>query len=185
MRRNAPAAHDSSRAGLQRLLAGLDSLCDELDVVVLDAGCGVTPWTQRLWLRAQLVALITTADDAAIVDAYAALKRSASEGIRPPVRLLVNQAENDGVAADVCRRTQHACRRFLSLPLEALPPLPVDENDGDAFGSLRVWESPHSAFARAMLWVGKGVRDFMLPNGSTSARERSVGNNSGFVSNVR
>src|SRR3954470_21943271 len=99
---------DSSRAGLQRLLSGLDSLRDDVDVVVVDAGPGVTPWTQRFWLRAQLVVLVTTTDDAAIMEAYAAVKRSAGEGIRPSLQLLVNQAENDRVAGDVCHRAQQA-----------------------------------------------------------------------------
>jgi MinD-like ATPase involved in chromosome partitioning or flagellar assembly len=184
--RNSQAASDSSRIGLQRLLGGLESLRDDVDLVVVDAGSGLTPSTQRLWLRAQLVALVTTAEDAAVVDAYATLKRSASDGIRPAIRLLVNQAEIEQVADDVCRRAQQACRRFLSLPLEALPPLPADENAADGFGSLRIWESPQTAFGRAMLWVGKGVRDFMASNGnSASDREYPAGKNSELLSNVR
>ena len=38
-------------------------MCDEVDLVVVDAGCGITAWTRRLWLRAQCVVLVTTADD--------------------------------------------------------------------------------------------------------------------------
>src|SRR4051794_17587539 len=136
-KRSPKVVPDSSRAGLQRLLIGLDSLRHDVDLVVVDAGSGVTPWTQRFWLRAQLVVLVTTTDDAAVTDAYRAVKRSAGEGIRPALRLLINQAENERVAGDVCHRAQQACRRFLSVPMEALPPLPADENGAAAFGSIR------------------------------------------------
>jgi flagellar biosynthesis protein FlhG len=186
--RNSQIVPETSRTGLQRLLAGLDSVREEVDLVVVDTGSGVTPWTRRFWLRSQLVVLVTTAEDSAVMDAYAAIKRGTSEGIRPAVRVLVNQAESEQLAKDAAQRLQIACRRFLSIELEALQPLPSHlEADGTrAFGSLRVWEAPESEYARAMLWVGKGVRDFVRPDCSgVCESERSIGNNSGLVSNVR
>ena len=50
-----------------------------IDVIVVDAGSGLTPWTRRFWLRAQLVLLVTTTDDAAVMDAYAAIKLSVAD----------------------------------------------------------------------------------------------------------
>src|SRR4029079_19346229 len=93
-RRDSPTCGENSRAGQQRLLGSIDSMCDEIDLVVVDAGCGITAWTRRLWLRAQCVVLVTTADDASVMDAYAAMKASSADGIRPVVRLLVNREIN-------------------------------------------------------------------------------------------
>ena len=102
---------------------------DEIDLVVVDAGSGLTAWTRRFWLRAQCVVLVTTADDASVMDAYAAMKASSADGIRPVVRLLVNREINGAAAEDAQRRVQNACRKFLSLSIEALPALPLHEGD--------------------------------------------------------
>jgi flagellar biosynthesis protein FlhG len=162
--RNSPTGGENSRAGQQRLLGSIDSMCDEIDLVVVDAGCGITAWTRRFWLRAQCVVLVTTADDASVMDAYAAMKASSADGIRPVVRLLVNREINGAAAEDAQRRVQNACRKFLSLSIDALPALPL--HDGDFIAGAnnrgpRVWEEPNSAFARATLWLGRAVGDVL------------------------
>jgi MinD-like ATPase involved in chromosome partitioning or flagellar assembly len=162
-RRNSPTGGENSRAGLQRLLSSIDSLSDEVDLVVVDAGCGLTAWTRRFWLRAQCVVLVTSADDASVMDTYAAVKASAAVGIRPVIRLLVNREVNGAAAEDAQRRVQKACRKFLSLSIDALPALPLHDGDFAAGASRgpRVWEEPNSAFARATLWLGRAVGDVL------------------------
>jgi MinD-like ATPase involved in chromosome partitioning or flagellar assembly len=146
-------------------------MCDEIDLAVVDAGCGITAWTRRLWLRAQCVVLVTTADDASVMDAYAAMKASSADGIRPVVRLLVNREINGAAAEDAQRRVQNACRKFLSLSIDALPALPL--HDGDFIAGAnnrgpRVWEEPNSAFSRATLWLGRAVGDALSNSTSQS-----------------
>lgn len=162
-RRNSPTGGENSRAGLQRLLGSIDSLSDEIDLVVVDVGSGLTAWTRRFWLRAQCVVLVTTADDASVMDAYAAVKASSADGIRPMVRLLVNREMNGAAAEDAQRRMQNACRKFLSLSIDALPALPLHDGDfvAGANRGPRVWEEPNSAFARATLWLGRAVSDVL------------------------
>jgi len=161
-RRNSPTCGENSRVGLQRLLSSIDSLSDEIDLVVVDVGSGLTAWARRIWLRAQCVVLVTTAEDASVTDAYAAIKASSADGIRPVVRLLVNREINEAAAEDAQRRVQNACRKFLSLSITALPALPLHDGDFAAGANNRgprVWEAPNSAFARATLWVGRAVSD--------------------------
>jgi len=145
------------------LLSSIDSLCDEIDLVVVDAGSGLTAWTRRFWLRAQCVVLVTTADDASVMDAYAAVKGSSADGIRPVVRLLVNREIDGAAAEDAQRRVQNACRKFLSLSIDALPALPLHGGDfvAGANRGPRVWQEPNSAFARATLWLGRAVGDVL------------------------
>ncbi len=102
----------------------MQSLDESLDLIVLDAGRRTTSWSQQLWSRARLIVLVTTPDDAAVLDAYAAIKQCAADAVPLPMRLLVNQAESDAAAADAQRRMAVACQRFLSRPLPALPALP-------------------------------------------------------------
>jgi flagellar biosynthesis protein FlhG len=176
------ATCDSPRASQQRLLGELDSLRDEVDVVVLDTGYGLTSWSRRFWTQARLVVLVTTTDDASILAAYTALKLAAGDGIRPQLRVLINRTDSDSDADDAVRRIEGSCRRFLSLSVEALPPLPRHD---DEFGStrrraLRVWESPHSAFGHAVLWMGRDVGELLekpnisVCNDATSATSISA-----------
>jgi flagellar biosynthesis protein FlhG len=165
-RRNSPIVPDS-RGAQQRLLAELESLRDEVDLVVIDAGCGLTAWTRRFWMRSALVVLVTTTNDASRLDAYAALKHSVADGIRPAIRLLVNQCDSDQAADDVRRRMQSACQRFLSCQIDALPPLPR-QHDSAASG-LRVWEMPNSAFGHATLWLGRAVGEILAAPANEAA----------------
>src|SRR4051794_6069328 len=44
-RRDSSTGSENSRDGQQRLLSSIDSLCDEIDLVVVDVGIGLTAWT--------------------------------------------------------------------------------------------------------------------------------------------
>jgi MinD-like ATPase involved in chromosome partitioning or flagellar assembly len=155
------------------LLDEIDALDGEIDLIVVDAGSGPTAWTRRIWLRAQCVVLVTTADDASVMDAYTAMKLSAADGIRPAVRLLVNCEINGAAAEDAQRRVQQACQKFLSLSVAALPPLPLHEDDFAAGtpGRPRVWEAPNSEFGRATLWLGRAVMDALAEGRETCGRD--------------
>jgi MinD-like ATPase involved in chromosome partitioning or flagellar assembly len=131
--------------------------------LIIDTGCGVTPWTKRFWVRSQVVLLVTSTDDLALLDAYMALKLSAADGIDADVRLLANRCDNDAIAADVYRRFATACGRFLSRRADSLSPLPTHMTDGmaGAPSAPRVWESPNTPFGHAALWLGRAVGDLL------------------------
>jgi flagellar biosynthesis protein FlhG len=155
----------------KRLMSELQLLRDDFDVMVIDTGAGLSPLARRLWLRAQLVLLVTTCDDAALMDAYAAVKLHAT-GARDAscgsVQVLVNQSENDRAAAEAQQRLSNCCRRFLRQSIAALPPLPrFDDRDEASDGlSPRVWESPNSRFGHAALWLGRAVCDVLEEKGA-------------------
>jgi MinD-like ATPase involved in chromosome partitioning or flagellar assembly len=70
----APKANpDYSRHAQQRLLAELQTLGEVADLLVVDVGSGRSAWTRRFWLRARLVVLVTTTDDASLVDCVPAI----------------------------------------------------------------------------------------------------------------
>ena len=169
---------DFSRRAQQLLLGELESLEREFDFMVVDAGRGSTPWTKRLWNRAKLILLVTTPDDAAVLDSYAALKLGVADAVQLPVRLLVNQAEAYE-AADAHRRMENACQRFLSRSIPALPALPRQFDGGfvGAQASPRVWEMPNTPFGHAALWLGRAVSDIMSDSieGSCEARMKDAG----------
>jgi len=147
----------------------LKSLRGAFDVMVIDAGAGLSRTARRIWLRAQLALLVTTSDDAAVMDAYAATKLhvvGARDATCENVRVLVNQAESDRAAADAHRRLTNCCQRFLRQSVAALPALPRfgDVDDVRVGQHPRVWDAPSSEFGHAVMWLGRAIGDVLEAN---------------------
>jgi flagellar biosynthesis protein FlhG len=86
--------------------------------VLIDSGNGPSEPTIRLWQAASDVLLVTTPDAVAVMDTYATVKTLLSRSaIGCPVRMIVNRADSEDMAADVHRRIDHSCQRFLGLSL--------------------------------------------------------------------
>lgn len=108
---------DLSDAALDRLLNGLRGLRDSTDIVVVDLGCGMSPWVHRCWLSAQQVLLVTTPKPDAVMGSYATLKLAASDSLHDRVRIVVNRCWEKSQARSVFGRLDHTCRRFLDFSL--------------------------------------------------------------------
>jgi flagellar biosynthesis protein FlhG len=169
------ASPDYSRHAQQRLLAELQSLHDVADLLVVDAGSGLNTWTRRFWLRAALVIVVTTTDDVAVMDTYAAIKLSTAESIASEQRILINQCESSESTEDVKQRLSTACQRFLGREVPALPALPrhavVDATRTARVP--RVWESPNSPFGHAVLWLAHAVDDVLTSRNEDVAEKVS------------
>jgi flagellar biosynthesis protein FlhG len=160
------------RSEQKELLEALPAMRDAFDVILVDTGAGLSRVARRLWLRSQLVILIATCDDAAVMDAYAAAKRhsiGARDATLENVRLLVNRAETDRAAADAHRRLTNCCQRFLRQSVTSLPALPLWDGGEDAIAARhpRVWENPNSEFGHAALWLGRAMADVLESNKPT------------------
>src|SRR5262245_55567655 len=106
------------RRPVERLLKQVTSLALHTDWIVVDAGHEPSELTSRLWNAAEHVLLATSPDAAAVMDTYALIKTLLSrQPLSQPLALVVNQAANELEAADVWRRIDQSCRRFLGLPI--------------------------------------------------------------------
>ncbi|MCI0491656.1 MAG: AAA family ATPase [Planctomycetes bacterium] len=160
---------DFSRLAQQRLLVQLRAMKDIADLLIVDTGSGLSPWTQRFWQRSRLVIVVTTSDDIAVMDTYAAIKLGIPDQVDADIRLLVNRSESDRLTARVEHRLETACQRFLRRTVSALPSLPAQgttRERGFDQRPPRVWESPDSPFGHATLWLGQAVSD-LLDTGAT------------------
>jgi flagellar biosynthesis protein FlhG len=154
---------DTSRPAQQRLFAELQTLESDASLFVVDAGSGASPWMRRFWLRAELVIVVTSTEDLALLDSYALVKQNIGEGVDADIRVLANQCQHDAMAGEAGGRLTNACQRFLSRTVRALPALPrhaPDDMAGDG-GIPRVWERPDSPFGHAVMWLGRAVEDVM------------------------
>jgi flagellar biosynthesis protein FlhG len=116
-----------SAKSVQRLLKQMRALAPHTDWLVIDAGSRATDITSLLWAAADQLLMVTSPDPAAVMDTYALIKTLLSRHPLPhPPALIVNQAADDATAADVHRRIDQSCRRFLGLAIGFAGWLPMD-----------------------------------------------------------
>ena len=103
------------RLAMKRFMDQIRSLHSHADVVLLDAGDGMSPWVQWLWKAAQQILLVTTAEPAAITESYATIKLAPWGDVDGKMRLVVNRAEDKRAADQVGNNFAATCRQFLGL----------------------------------------------------------------------
>jgi flagellar biosynthesis protein FlhG len=118
---NASMQPDLSPVAVGRLMAELRGLGTLAEVVIIDAGHGMSPWVQRWWRAAQHVFLITTEQEAAVKGSYLALKLAPWGDADGKVRLVVNRCDDRHEAEGITQRFARTCRRFLGLHVEVAP----------------------------------------------------------------
>jgi MinD-like ATPase involved in chromosome partitioning or flagellar assembly len=113
----------------------LRSLGAQTDVVLVDAGHGMSPWVQRWWRAAQQVFLIATEEEAVVKESYLAVKLAPWGDADGKVRLVVNQCDDRQSAERITNRFSVTCRRFLGLHVEGAPPVACSqgETEGETF----------------------------------------------------
>jgi MinD-like ATPase involved in chromosome partitioning or flagellar assembly len=93
----------------------ISKLGQEADLVVVDAGWGDSPVARRMAQDADFVLLATTTSDAAVMEAYASIKRMTSAGVTAKIAVIVSRAGNLAEAENAFGRLSQGCRRFLGL----------------------------------------------------------------------
>ncbi len=110
-----------------RLLKQMRSLAPHADWLLVDAGNQPSEMAAQLWAAADRLLVVTSPDAVAVMDTYALIKTLLSrQAVRRLPALVVNQAADEATAADVHRRIDQSCRRFLGLAIEFAGWLPVD-----------------------------------------------------------
>ena len=136
----------------QRVLRQLQSLGPHADWVVIDCGQQSRSLIAEFWSSAHQVLLVTSPDAVAVMDSYSLIKTMlSSQKLAPPLGLVVNQADDEAAAADVYRRVEQSCRRFLEFSPEFAAALPHDPVAGVARGNaLRASQSSPGPLAASI-----------------------------------
>lgn len=113
----APAAHE-------RLLRELARLGPHAKQVVVDAGNGSHSAVRSFCQAADRVLLVTSPDDASVMNTYAAIKFLRAADAQPAIHLFVNLARHGDEGHQTYRRLAQACRRFLGFGLPWAGELP-------------------------------------------------------------
>ena len=124
----APGRHDSfSDSARHRLAMGLHSFSRHADYVIVDAGNHPNEIAHFLWQAADRIMLVTTPDDMAVIDTYAAVKLLGHLASNAAVQTIVNRAPDDDSAVEVHGRLALACQRFLGIAVGAAGRLPASD----------------------------------------------------------
>jgi len=139
---------------IQRLLRQIRGLGRFADTVVIDAGEGASELAGNLWRAAHCVLLVTSPEAAAVMDSYATIKmlwKNEPQGSGPRLQLVVNRADSDLVTADVHRRIDMSCQRFLNLSVALAGGLATHHSPAKRAGAGPVVLSePESSLAKGL-----------------------------------
>jgi flagellar biosynthesis protein FlhG len=118
---------DLSSADRQRLVMALGELEQQVDVILIDTGAGISPNVLSFTRAADHVLVVTTPEPTAITDAYAVIKVISREPGQRRISLLVNQARSAGEAEAVYDRIAKVARQFLGVSVLAAGHVVLDE----------------------------------------------------------
>jgi flagellar biosynthesis protein FlhG len=162
------ASADARRAvsdrSLQRLLRQMRTLAPHTDCLLVDAGNQPGEITAALWSAAANVLLVTSPDAVAVMDTYALIKTLYSfRQLTQPLHLIVSQADQV-TAADVHRRIDQSCRRFLGMSLELFAAIPFDPSAASAARGLCLQDPGEtSPLAEAARRLARQINEFRNP----------------------
>ncbi len=116
-----------TEATWRRVRQAIDEAADRVDRVVIDTGSGNVEVRRKMWSDADDVIVVTRPHDLAVMDAYATIKlmqQATREGPVTRLHLVVNGVTDSSQGADVFRRIERSCGRFLGIELNDLGAIP-------------------------------------------------------------
>lgn len=125
---SAPRSHQHrvNEISHERFHRQLLTLGRHADVVLLDLGCESSDLLRRLSATADDVLLVTAPDNVAVMDTYTRIKADLANAGKDSLRLVVNFAADALPAADVHRRIDASCRKFLNATIGFAGHVPQD-----------------------------------------------------------
>lgn len=151
----------------QQVLAQLEALQADCDVLIVDTGAGAGSFARRLSRSADEVLVVTTTEPTAIADAYATIKTLAvTDG--PDIGAVINQADDVAAAEQVLQRLQQTSRTFLQTRVVPLGVVPFDPVVPRAVRERVpfVERYPASAAAQALTHISDRLRSIRAKTGA-------------------
>ena len=117
-----------SEKQMEMLFKGFCDLDEELDIVIVDTGAGISSNVLSFVLASNEILLITTPEPTAITDAYAMIKALSRKRKDLNIKLLVNLAGSREEAESTMKRISSVTLRFLNVNVQYLGYLLQDPN---------------------------------------------------------
>ncbi|RLA71033.1 MAG: ATP-binding protein [Epsilonproteobacteria bacterium] len=135
----------------ERFMREADVL-DDMDVMIIDTGAGISEATQLFLQAADDVIVVTVPDPAAITDAYATIKVTARR--RNNISMILNQVRNDKEAYGIFSKIKHVAEKNISgaLNLDMIGKITLDDKVSESVKQRKIFirEFPSSVPAREL-----------------------------------
>lgn len=150
---------EPSRAQITALLGEVERMEDELDVLLIDTGAGISSNVLAFNALAHAIIVVATPDPASLTDAYAIMKLLRVRHGERRFRLLVNMARSEHDARETARTLREVADRFLGASIEYLGAIPDDAALRKAVGRQRavVDAAPHAPSSLAFVTLAHRV----------------------------
>jgi flagellar biosynthesis protein FlhG len=112
----------------EQLLNGFSGLDEEVDIVIVDTGAGISSNVISFVLASNEILLVTTPEPTAITDAYAMIKVLSKKKNDVNIKLLINLACSREEAEITMKKISLVSRRFLDVNIEYCGYLLQDPN---------------------------------------------------------
>ncbi|RMF88777.1 MAG: MinD/ParA family protein [Nitrospinota bacterium] len=111
---------DLSESQQLQLLAELDSLERDIDILLVDTGAGISSNVMYFNVAAQEIIVVVTPEPTSITDAYALMKVLATKYAEKHFKVLLNAVSDAVEAKEVFRRLSLVAERFLDISIDYL-----------------------------------------------------------------
>jgi flagellar biosynthesis protein FlhG len=144
------------------LLSELENLGENLNVLLIDTGAGISSNVLYFTMAAEEVIVVVTPEPTSITDAYALMKVLSNRHQKHHFAVLVNSVRNGQEAKEVFRKISRVVDRFLGdVSLDYAGFIPFDERLPAAVKQQRpVLEVfPQASSSRSFMEVARGLRE--------------------------
>jgi flagellar biosynthesis protein FlhG len=133
------------------LIAELDALADDVDVVLIDTASGISDAVTYFASAAQHIVVVVTPEPLATTDAYALIKILAAKHHEKQFQILVNNVTGEAEAQRVFDVLSRTALRYLNVSVDLFGWIPGDGRIAQSLARARmvVAESPEAPSAQA------------------------------------
>lgn len=111
-----------------RILAELDLLLDDIDIVLIDTAAGISSNVMYFNVSAQEIIVVISPEPTSITDAYALIKVLSTKYSEKYFNIIINQVVDEEEAYDIFRQISLVADKFLDVSLEYLGHVLFDKN---------------------------------------------------------
>ncbi len=133
-----------------RLMDAFDSYEPNVDFLLIDTGAGISSNVAFFCIASQETIIVTSPEPTALTDAYALIKVLHTRYQEKDFRVLVNSAKSHQEAVEVFRKLSAAAGKFLSISLDYLGYIPLDDSIRSAVRAQRSFVDAYPGCAASL-----------------------------------
>jgi flagellar biosynthesis protein FlhG len=157
-------------ADMPRLLREIKAVGEAADLVLVDAGGGMSPWVDQCWQLAEEILLVSRHDAVSVREAYRTIKLARWQQLQHRLRLVIEGEEPTPRCAAAGERLAATCRDFLALEVRGCSG--VTTRGREAWGRSASPTAEDPQFVRSVRLL---ATDLLCDDGLGAASPRAAG----------